>query len=114
MIVKDITTKKTICKEAKLASSLKDKLFGLLITQNPRYLIFKTRFGIHTFGLKEPIDVIVLDKNNKVIKLKSNLMPNRIFFWNPKYSLIIELPQTKIAISGIGLGSQLALIDDKK
>ena len=55
-------------------------------------IFFKTRFGIHTFGLRFPIDVLILDKNDMVVCLRKNLKTNRVFFWNPKFEKIIELP----------------------
>lgn len=68
------------------------KSFGLIGKNKPENLLFKTRFGIHTFGMRFPIDVLVLDKNYKVIKFKETLLPNNFFFWNPRYNLVLELP----------------------
>lgn len=59
-------------------------------------MLFKTRFGIHTFFLKESIDVVVLDRNFTVVKLKKNLKPNRLFFWDPKHLYLLELPKGTI------------------
>ncbi len=66
-------------------------------------MLFYTRWGIHTFGMKYPIDIIVLDNQQKIIQIKYDLKPNRIFFWNPKYSSIIELPTelTKLKMNEI-------------
>lgn len=96
MILLNKTTGKIICKDLKIASSILDRMLGLLIKSNPRSMLFKTRFGIHTFFLNEPIDVIILDNNFKVVKINQNLKPNRVFFWNPVYPYIIELPQGHI------------------
>lgn len=68
-----------------------DRMFGLLITDNPRNLLFKTRFGIHTFFLKDPIDILILNQEFKIVKIKKDLKPNKFFFWNPKFNLILEL-----------------------
>lgn len=72
---------------------------GLIGQKNPQPVLIKTRFGIHTFGLKFPITVLVLKKQEeeniyKVIQIKQNLLPNHFFFWNPKYNLILEFPQS--------------------
>lgn len=71
-------------------------LFGLLKKSNPRSLLFKTRFGIHTLGLKKAIDIIILDNNFRVVKLGISVKPNQFFFWNPKFSLVLELPEGTI------------------
>ena len=49
-----------------------------LIGKDPTPLFFKTRFGIHTFGVITPIDVLILDKNYKVVKIKA-LLPLGLF-----------------------------------
>lgn len=109
MIIKNLTKKTTLSKDAKFATSLKDKSLGLLLPTNPKTLIFKTRFGIHTFGLKKPIDVLVLNQKFKVIKIKKSLKPNRFFFWNPKYNLIIELPASILLKTNTQLGDLISL-----
>lgn len=109
MVIKNLTKNRIISKEAKFAKSFLDRLLGLLIKSNPRTLIFKTRFGIDTFFLKEPIDVVVLDKNLKVVKLKENLRPNKLFFWNPRHFWIIELLKEAIR-NNIEIGDKLKLM----
>lgn len=96
MILKIKSSGKIICKDLKEAKSLSDQLFGLIIKSNPRYMLFKTRFGIHTFFLKEPIDVLVLDKDYKIMHLRENVKPNSLVFWNPRYFNILELPKGTI------------------
>lgn len=85
------------------------KIRGLIGKGNKTY-VFKTRFGIHTFFLKSPIDVIILDKNKKAVILKAGLKPNRIFFWNIKYDNVIELPQNSIQNSKTEKSDQIKLI----
>jgi uncharacterized protein len=80
----------------KIARNLKEKVQGLIGRNKPFALMIKTRFGIHTFGVKFPIDVLILNYKNKVVSIKENLKPNRIFLWNPKYEKVIELPQGTI------------------
>lgn len=80
----------------KKAKNLKEKIQGLIGKNKPIALMIKTHFGIHTFGLKFPIDVLILNNDNKVVSMKKNLKPNRIFFWNPMYEKVIELPHGTI------------------
>jgi uncharacterized protein len=95
-------------KDAKLANSFLDQLLGLHRKSNPRTLIFKTRFGIHTFFLKESIDVIILDSGLIVVKI-ATIKPNKIFFWNPKYDTVIELPKGFIKKSKLKLGDNVVI-----
>lgn len=73
-----------------------EKIKGLIFSGKASPVLIKTRFGIHTFGLKFPIDVLVLDRSNKVAIIKKGLRPNRIFIWNPSYDRVIELPKGEI------------------
>lgn len=107
MIIKNKTNNTIVSSDAKQAVSLLDLIFGLLLKSNPRSMLFTTRFGIHTFGMRESIDVIVLDNNLKVIKVKENLKPNRIFFWNPKYDLVLELQTNTIKKTSTEIGDML-------
>lgn len=110
MIVRNKTKKTLLSQNIKRAESLTDQTFGLLRKSNPRSLFIKTRFGIHTFFLAEPIDVLVLDKDYRVVKLKEKLNPNNIFLWNPKYFFVIELPHGTIKKSHTETGNQLSLL----
>lgn len=76
----------------KKTNNIKDKIIGLIGKEKPYALMIQTHFGIHTFGLKFPIDVLILDKKNKAVFLKKNLMPWRIFLWNPMFGKVLELP----------------------
>lgn len=78
--------------KAKKLQGLKEKVIGLIGAKKAYPVVFRTRFGIHTFFMKFPIDVIVLNKENRVVNIKENLPTNRIFLWNPKYSTVLELP----------------------
>lgn len=81
-----------------------------LIGADPVYPVyFTTRLGIHTFGVLSPIDVLILDKNNRVVKVRKGLLPNRVFFWNPMYKNVIEMPAGTIVRKHISVGSAMLL-----
>ncbi len=109
MILKNLTRKTVLATDLKIPTSVLDQTLGLLKKSQPRSLLLKTRFGIHTFGLKEDIDVAILDKDFKIVKLKESLKPNSLFFWNPKYSLVIELPKETLKKTKTSLGCLLEL-----
>lgn len=106
-MVKNISNGEIISEKVKLAKSFSDKTFGMILSKNSEGLIFKTRFGIHTFFMRKSIDVIVLDKENKVVQISENLRPNNIFLWNPKFNIIIELPQGLVKKSKTKVGDSL-------
>ena len=82
--------------KVKKIENLLEKSMGLLYKKTPEHIFFTTRFGIHTFGMKFPIDILILDDKNKIVYIKEFMKPNRIFFWNPKYNKVIELPSGNI------------------
>lgn len=103
---------KNISKQTVLAStfSIKSglgKMKGLLFNDMPEALTFETRFGVHTFLLKFPIDLILVDKNKKVVFIKEEIKPNRIVLWNPKYKIVLELKTGSIKKSKTQIGDLL-------
>ncbi len=108
MVLSNLTQKSLITEDLKEATSIVDKSLGLLKKSNPRSLLFKTRFGIHTLFLKEPIDVLILDKAG-IVKKIATVNPNRIFIYHPIYSTVVELPKGTIKKSKTKVGDKLKL-----
>jgi uncharacterized membrane protein (UPF0127 family) len=77
----------------KILTGLIDKTIGVAFKEKIEPVYFKTRWGIHTFFVKHPIDVFVMDDNFVVRKMIRGLKPWRVFFWNPRYKNVLELPQ---------------------
>lgn len=97
--------------KAKICRSIKDRTIGLIDRQKAEPMLFFTRFGIHTFGLKFPIDVVVLDEGSRVVKIKENLTPNNFFFWPIKYNKVLELPGGFINLAKIKKDSLVKIED---
>jgi uncharacterized protein len=87
-----------------------DKSIGLLNKDKAFLLLLKTRFGIHTFAMKFPIDVLVIDKDDRVVKLVKNLKPNKIFVWPLRFDTVIELPAGEIEKKKIKIGEKVKII----
>ncbi len=69
----------------------KDKLLGFMFKRNIDYCMrFRCR-SIHTFFMKENIDVIITDKNNKILYIYNNLTKNKIIIKKDAY-YFYELP----------------------
>lgn len=96
-----------ISKDGKYATSFLDQAFGLLLRSNPRTLLFKTRFGIHTLCLLHAIDVLILDDAFIVKQKKGKLYPFSFYFWNPRYQYVLELPVETIRQFDIQVGDTL-------
>ena len=107
MIVKNNTKKSVLSEHIIEAKTVRQKVIGLAFCSTPFALCFTTHFGIHTLGMRFPIDVIILDSHNQVVRIKTNLQPNRIFVWNPKYSKVLELPPGTIQKTNTHVGDYL-------
>ena len=77
--------------------------------------------GIHTIGMKFPIDVLFLTKNNEIVGLISGMLPYRISAIHFRSYSVIELPNGTIRKSRTELGDKLEIslvevseIDDLK
>ncbi len=103
MILINKTTGESVTRNLKIADTISENIFGLIKEKQNTSMLFNTRFGIHTFFMKHSITVLVLSKKNKIVKIKQNLKPNKLFLWHPKYAKIIELPnpQTNCKIGDI-------------
>ncbi len=81
--------------EIVLANSFYKRLTGLIGQKNIDYgMLFPKCNSIHTYFMKENIDVIGLDENNEVIYKYENLDKNRVIKINydTKKTSILELP----------------------
>lgn len=98
-------TKSEILHEnAKIAQTRNEKMRGLLDALEADAMLFDTRWGIHTFGMKFPIDCAICDGDWRVRAIRENIIPEKFFFWNPKYKKVIELPAGTIARTKTEIG----------
>jgi uncharacterized membrane protein (UPF0127 family) len=104
--VKNQNSKTILCRDLKIADSPADKFLGLHAKSNPRSLLFKTRFGMHTLLLKNPIDIIVCNSQFRVVTAQT-VTPNHLFIYNPLYPYVLELPQGTIKKSKTQIGDKL-------
>lgn len=77
----------------KICKKFKDRLLGNCFKKEiTEILIFPKCNSIHTFFMKIPIDVIILDKNKKVIYIKKKLKPWKILLPKKGGYYTIEYP----------------------
>jgi uncharacterized membrane protein (UPF0127 family) len=98
------------------ASSFLTRLVGLLGTKKidtEKVLYIKRCSGIHTIGMKYPIDVVFLNKYDNVSRLYESLKPNRITSIKYKDRGVLEFPPGTIKSLKIEKGDLLEIITDK-
>lgn len=74
---------------AYLAHSFTDRLRGNRTLPPGSAVVLRTR-SVHSFGQKDPIQIVGLDSNMRVVAIRT-LMPNRISLL-PSARMIVELP----------------------
>lgn len=82
-------------KEIKLieCQSFYSRLMGFMFKKNIDYsLLFNKCNSIHTFFMKENIDVIMCDKNNIVLYFYKNFKKNKIILPKKNVSKVYETP----------------------
>jgi len=69
------------------------RLKGFMFKKNiNNALLFNNCNSIHTFFMKENIDVILCDKNNTILYYYKNLSPNHIILPKKNVTKVFELP----------------------
>ena len=111
MKITNVTKNKVIADNALEPKGFISQSIGLIGAKKPYPLILRTSLGIHTFGVRFPIDILVLDKGDSVVSVKESLAPFRIFVWNPKFSKVIELPAGTIKKTKTSVGDKLSVND---
>lgn len=90
-----------------VANTFKKRLLGLIGRKNIKEgLYFPKTNSIHTFFMKEPIDIIMINKENRVVYIKKNLQKNKIIIKKKAYHTI-ELPNN--SIKNININDKLTI-----
>lgn len=75
-----------------IAKTFNQKLKGLMGKRNINYgMLFPKVSSIHTFFMKDEIDVIGLNDNLQVMEIYKNIKPNKIIILH-KSQNVLELP----------------------
>jgi uncharacterized membrane protein (UPF0127 family) len=69
----------------------------------------KPSSGVHTIGMRFPIDVVGLDAKLRVVRLWPSLKPYRLTAIVPSVRSVLELAAGSIVLSGLRLGDQLRI-----
>ena len=79
--------------ELKQCKSFYSRLLGFMFKKNINSsLLFDKCNSIHTFFMKENIDIIFLDKSGQIIDIKENIKPYKIITSKKNTYSILELP----------------------
>ena len=89
------------------------KLFGLMNKKNISYCIrINNCNSIHTFFMKENIDICITDKTNNIIYLKENLSKNKVILPIKKGKYVYEFPINTIIDEFRGKSKTIVFTDE--
>ncbi len=98
-----------ISSKAKIANSFGLRLKGLMFDKSldeSGALIFYHAPAIHTCFMNFAIDIVFLDKDNKVIRICEAVKPWKMVFC-PSAKLVIELPSHRASRRSLEIGDKL-------
>ena len=91
------------------ANTFLKRFIGLMFKKNiSTGLLFSNCNSVHTFFMKESIDIVMIDYNNKVLLVKKAVPKNRIIYKKEAYHTI-ELPSN--SINNLKIGETLIIKD---
>jgi len=108
----NLRTHKVLATDVKVAVNLFTRMKGLLGKKElpqGEALWIKPCFSVHTFFMKFPIDVLFLNKKNKVIAVVTDLIPNRMTRLYPQSFSVLELPTGTIAATNTEVGDEIKI-----
>src|ERR1700758_1156903 len=100
--------------ELGIASTHWTRLRGLMATDPRKFRadrglwLFPCK-GVHTFGMRFPIDVLYLDGDKVVIHLEENLKPWRFAAIRRKATSVLELPEKTVSVTGTSVGDHIEI-----
>jgi uncharacterized membrane protein (UPF0127 family) len=111
MVLINATRKSVVCNSCHFADSVLKRMIGLLdrkVLAQGEGLLLDRCYGIHTFGMRFPIDVLFLDKQLRVMRTVSALPPCRAAIVRQAI-YVLELPIGAIARSQTAQGDQIQM-----
>lgn len=88
-----------ICSKLKIAETFLDRTIGLMFKSEMvgfDGLLIQPCNSVHTFFCKFPLDLLFLDKDNKIVELKRGVKPWRMTWVYWKAKKVLELDEGSI------------------
>ena len=104
---KNIEKDEIISNNVAVANNFFSRLFGLIFRRKLKKgdcLLIENCKGIHTFGMIYDIDVVFLDKDNRVISTFCNIKPFKIIPFIKNASKVLELQSGSLGATSLKAG----------
>jgi len=111
-MIKNKSKKTVISKKYRLCKSNISKAFGLMFRIKPESLVFafekEKKIPLHMMFVFFPIDIVYLDKNRKVVEIKSGFRPFTFYSPAKNAMYVIEVPSGTIQKSRTSVGDRIS------
>lgn len=110
MLVKNVTRDVSLGSDIIIADTSATRRTGLLKHQTlepGQGLLIVPCEGVHTIGMKFPIDVVFLNKKKKILKIRPDMGKWRMSLCLRAHS-VLELPSGMVDKTGTRVGDELA------
>ncbi len=108
----NLTRSTVVAQRAEQARTFRARLRGLMFRAQlapGSGLVIEPNNNVHTFWMRFPIDVVFVDRADRVVGLVPAMPPNRPFAGARRARRTIELPNGTIAASATHMGDQFEL-----
>ncbi len=115
MPVRNDTKSVSLPQEVLVADTMAGRLSGLLGTDAPdprKAIHFIPCNGIHTIGMRYPVDVVFLNREGAVLRVVRNLLPNRAAGPVPSSASALEFAAG--ALDNVEVGDRLSVQGDSR
>lgn len=112
----NLTQRRLMLSDLKLAEMPWEKLFGLLLAkqlEKGQGLMLKDCSCVHTFGMRFRLDLIFLDSHDRVVHMITCLEPNRISPWIRNAKSVIEMPADSLCETGVIMNDKLLICSEQ-
>lgn len=111
VVVRNLTRTAVLADRAELADTSQTRRRGLLgrdrLAPGEGLLIMPCE-AIHTFAMRFAIDVLFINAQKKVVKIRPDMGPRKMAFCL-RASAVLEVPVGTIALSSTAVGDQLEI-----
>jgi uncharacterized membrane protein (UPF0127 family) len=110
-VIHNETQAQPLCSCVHIADSFLPRLIGLLGRAGLEVeegLWIRPSSGVHTFGMRFPIDVVALDRSMRVTGTWADVSPWRVCGLSLKTASVLELAAGRIQTTKLQVGDQLS------
>ena len=109
----NLTTQQELACNMVTAKNVFARMKGLLgksSLQPGEAMLIEPCNGIHTFGMRFAIDIIFLDRENRVVAITKDMRPNRLTPLYFRAKRVIELPAGTVEKTATATGHEVGIV----